>query len=202
MTEKTTDLEVPKGDAWTREVKQKFVEDFFSRETVSPPELEGFLYLKSDGRKSWKKHYFVLRPSGLYYAPKGKKTTSKDLQCLMNLHSNQVYAGINWHKKYKAPTEYCISIKLTQLQIKRSQYIKYICAEDEPTFRKWIVALRIAKNGAALYENYLKACDARRATSLSRATSSLLQEPQCSTSASSSQHDLRIQNKVCIRLIL
>ncbi|KHJ95335.1 hypothetical protein OESDEN_04718 [Oesophagostomum dentatum] len=73
VTEKTADLEVPPGDNWTREVKTQFVQDFFTRETVSPPELEGFLYLKSDGRKSWKKHYFVLRPSGLYYAPKGKK---------------------------------------------------------------------------------------------------------------------------------
>ncbi|KAK5970592.1 Ras association (RalGDS/AF-6) and pleckstrin domains 1b [Trichostrongylus colubriformis] len=144
VTEKTADLEVPPGNNWTREVKAQFVQEFFTRETVSPPELEGFLYLKSDGRKSWKKHFFVLRPSGLYYAPKGKKS-SKDLQCLMNLHSNQVYTGINWAKKYKAPTDWCIAIKLTQLQMKRSQYIKYICADDEATFRKWLVGLRIAK---------------------------------------------------------
>lgn len=161
VTEKTADLEVPAGDNWTREVKTQFVQEFFSRETVSPPELEGFLYLKSDGRKSWKKHFFVLRPSGLYYAPKGKKS-SKDLQCLMNLHSNQVYAGINWAKKYKAPTDWCIAIKLTQLQMKRSQYIKYICADDESTFRRWLVGLRIAKNGAALMSNYVRACERRR----------------------------------------
>ncbi|XGW14842.1 hypothetical protein V3C99_000819 [Haemonchus contortus] len=161
VTEKTADLEVPPGDNWTREVKTQFVQDFFTRETVSPPELEGFLYLKSDGRKSWKKHFFVLRPSGLYYAPKGKKS-SKDLQCLMNLHSNQVYTGIGWAKKYKAPTDWCIAIKLTQLQMKRSQYIKYICADDESTFRRWLVGLRIAKNGVNLMSNYARACERRR----------------------------------------
>ncbi|PIO71011.1 PH domain protein [Teladorsagia circumcincta] len=170
VTEKTADLEVPAGDNWTREVKTQFVQEFFSRETVSPPELEGFLYLKSDGRKSWKKHFFVLRPSGLYYAPKGKKSL-KDLQCLMNLHSNQVYTGINWAKKYKAPTDWCIAIKLTQLQMKRSQYIKYICADDESTFRRWLVGLRIAKNGVNLMSNYARACERRR--------EALSQQPVC-----------------------
>lgn len=161
VTQKTVDLEVPAGNNWTREVKTQFVQDFFSRETVCPPELEGFLYLKSDGRKSWKKHFFVLRPSGLYYAPKGKKS-SKDLQCLMNLHSNQVYTGVGWAKKYKSPTDWCIAIKLTQLQMKRSQYIKYICADDEASYRRWLVGLRIAKNGADLMTNYAKACERRR----------------------------------------
>ncbi|KJH49848.1 PH domain protein [Dictyocaulus viviparus] len=162
VTEKTVDLEVPAGSNWTREVKTQFVQDFFSRETLSPPELEGFLYLKSDGRKSWKKHFFVLRPSGLYYAPSKGKKLSKDLQCLMNLHSNQVYTGVNWMKKYKAPTKWCIAIKLTQLQMKRSQYIKYICADDEMSYRRWLVGLRIAKNGVNLMTNYLQACERRR----------------------------------------
>ncbi|CAI4222274.1 unnamed protein product [Auanema sp. JU1783] len=210
VTDKTTDLEVPQGTTWTREVKQQFVEEFFNRDTVVPPEMDGFLYLKADGRKSWKKYYFVLRPSGLYYAPKGKKAvSSKDLQCLMNLHSNQVYSGINWSKKYKSPTDYCISIKLTQLQVKRSQYIKYICCDDEPTFRKWIVALRIAKNGSSLYNNYQAACELRRNalnaaplrnSVLSRVDSASVHDNlsvntghhQQPGSCSSSQHDLRL----------
>ncbi|KAM4630446.1 growth factor receptor-bound protein 10-like, partial [Polymixia lowei] len=37
----------------------------------SCPEVQGYLYVKEPGRKSWKKLYMFLRRSGLYYSTKG-----------------------------------------------------------------------------------------------------------------------------------
>ena len=48
------------------------LQEFFSGSASKVPEVDGVLYLKSDGKKAWKKFYFVLRASGLYYNPKGK----------------------------------------------------------------------------------------------------------------------------------
>ena len=72
------------------------VEEYFSSTGVGAPQVEGFLWLKAEAKKAWKRFYFVLRTSGLYYAPKGKKT-SRDLVCLAGFDVNQVYFGVKWH---------------------------------------------------------------------------------------------------------
>jgi hypothetical protein len=56
--------------------------------------VEGFIWLKTENKKAWKRYAFVLRSSGLYYAPKGggrkgSLTSSKDLACLCTFDVNQ-----------------------------------------------------------------------------------------------------------------
>nr|CAD7440010.1 unnamed protein product [Timema bartmani] len=131
------------------------LEEFFSSTGVGVPEVEGLLYLKADSKKGWKKHHFILRASGLYYWPKDKVKSSRDLVCLATFDVNQVYYGVGWKKKYKAPTDFCFAIKHPRLQQPKStKYIKFLCAEDEATLQRWMVGIRLAKYGRQMMDNY------------------------------------------------
>ncbi|XP_053980982.1 amyloid beta A4 precursor protein-binding family B member 1-interacting protein isoform X1 [Hylaeus anthracinus] len=131
------------------------LEEFFSSSNVGVPEVEGPLYLKSDGKKGWKRYHFILRASGLYYWPKEKARTARDLVCLATFDVNQIYYGVGWKKKYKAPTDFCFAVKHPRLQQPKStKYIKFLCAEDNASLERWMVGIRIAKYGRQLMENY------------------------------------------------
>jgi len=142
-----------KDDSMEEHSRQELLEEYFSSSGVGAPEVEGVIWLKADSKKSWKKFYFVLRTSGLYYAPKGKKT-SKDLVCLTTFDVNHVYYGVGWKGKYKAPTEYCFGIKHPQIQTKNPKYIKYLCVDTQKELHQWVTGIRIAKNGRNLFDNY------------------------------------------------
>lgn len=133
--------------------RAELVEEYFSSTGVGAPEVEGFLWLKAEAKKAWKRFYFVLRTSGLYYAPKGKKT-SRDLVCLAGFDVNQVYFGVKWHPKFKAPSRHCFAIKHPQIQAKNPKYIRYLCSDTEIELNKWVTGIRLAKYGRTLYENY------------------------------------------------
>lgn len=83
---------------------------------------------------------------GLYYSPKDKVKTLKELVCLATFENNEVYLGLNWKKKYKSPTDYCFAIKHPKLQQPKSvKFIKFLCADDQRSLERWITAMRIAK---------------------------------------------------------
>ncbi|NWV84147.1 AB1IP protein, partial [Dasyornis broadbenti] len=133
--------------------KEALLEESFCGTSVIVPELEGALYLKEDGKKSWKRRYFLLRASGIYYVPKGKTKTSRDLACFLQFENVNVYYGYQHKVKYKAPTDHCFVLKHPQIQ-KESQYIKYLCCDDKATLHQWVTGIRIAKYGKTLYDNY------------------------------------------------
>lgn len=68
-----------------------FFQMFLSSSTY--PEIHGYLHAKEQGKKSWKKLYFLLRRSGLYFSTKGtskvrgkKKTESKNCEVRGNMY--------------------------------------------------------------------------------------------------------------------
>ncbi|NXW45683.1 AB1IP protein, partial [Nyctiprogne leucopyga] len=133
--------------------KEALLEESFCGASVIVPDLEGALYLKEDGKKSWKRRYFLLRASGIYYVPKGKTKTSRDLACFIQFENVNIYYGSQHKVKYKAPTDFCFVLKHPQIQ-KESQYIKYLCCDDQATLHQWVTGIRIAKYGKRLYDNY------------------------------------------------
>lgn len=133
--------------------KEILIKENFCGTSTIVPDLEGVLHLKEDGKKSWKQRLFQLRASGIYYVPKGKTKSSRDLVCFVQFDNVNVYYGQDYKSKYKAPTDFCFVLKHPQIQ-KESQYIKYLCCDDERTMKLWVTGIRIAKYGAALYENY------------------------------------------------
>ena len=66
----------------------------------------------------------------------------------------QVYFGVKWHPKFKAPSRHCFAIKHPQIQAKNPKYIRYLCSDTEIELNKWVTGIRLAKYGRTLYENY------------------------------------------------
>lgn len=80
-------------------------QESFCGTSIIVPELEGALYLKEDGKKSWKRRYFLLRASGIYYVPKGKTKVRKKKKALRNIsnkafHENETKEILSWQVKY------------------------------------------------------------------------------------------------------
>uniref|UniRef100_A0A7N6ABR9 Growth factor receptor bound protein 14 n=1 Tax=Anabas testudineus TaxID=64144 RepID=A0A7N6ABR9_ANATE len=128
------------------------------------PEIHGHLHAKEQSRKSWKKFYFILRRSGLYFSNKGTSKEPRHLQFIADFSDSDVYYTVLSSKKlHGAPTDYGFCVKSAKCSTPRD--LKLLCADDEQTRTCWITAMRLLKvgllftNSQSISENSLVAMD-------------------------------------------
>uniref|UniRef100_A0A2K5UYB4 Growth factor receptor-bound protein 14 n=4 Tax=Boreoeutheria TaxID=1437010 RepID=A0A2K5UYB4_MACFA len=117
------------------------------------PEIHGFLHAKEQGKKSWKKIYFFLRRSGLYFSTKGTSKEPRHLQFFSEFGNSDIYVSLAGKKKHGAPTNYGFCFKPNKAGGPR--VLKMLCAEEEQSRTCWVTAIRLLKYGMQLYQNYM-----------------------------------------------
>uniref|UniRef100_A0A182LSU6 PH domain-containing protein n=1 Tax=Anopheles culicifacies TaxID=139723 RepID=A0A182LSU6_9DIPT len=183
------------GSEHDEHTRTMLLDEFFN--SGSQIALEGPLYMKNDAKKGWKKYHFVLRASGLHYYPKEKTRSAKDLLCLALFAGHEVYRGLGWKKKHKAPTDYTFALRCPKVPpgVKGIRSVKMLCAEDASTLENWITAIRVMKYGKKLLDNHRTLLDdlareeldklsSARSSSIGSIVSSV--PSQCSTGSSNS----------------
>lgn len=117
------------------------------------PEIQGYLHMKESGRKVWKRFFFFLRRSGLYYSAKGTSKDPRHLQYFADVNESNAYCLTQGKKLYSAPTEFGFCLKPHKMR-SGTKGLKILCSEDEPSRTCWLTAIRLFKYGAQLYKNY------------------------------------------------
>ncbi|XP_028446656.1 growth factor receptor-bound protein 14 isoform X2 [Perca flavescens] len=130
----------------------QLIQTFLNSSTC--PEIHGHLHAKEQSRKSWKKFYFVLRRSGLYFSNKGTSKEPRHLQFIADFSDSDVYTVLSAKKLHGAPTDYGFCVKPTKCSSARD--LKLLCADDEQTRTCWITAMRLLKYGMELYQNFIQ----------------------------------------------
>ncbi|KAM9484277.1 growth factor receptor-bound protein 14-like isoform 5-T7 [Salvelinus alpinus] len=130
----------------------QLIQTFLNSSTC--PEIHGHLHAKEQGRKSWKKFYFVLRRSGLYFSNKGTSKEPRHLQFIAEFSDGDVYTLLSARKIHGAPTDYGFCVKSTKRGSPRD--LKLLCADDEQTRTCWVTAMRLFKYGMQLYQNFIQ----------------------------------------------
>uniref|UniRef100_A0A8D3BVT8 Growth factor receptor-bound protein 10-like n=1 Tax=Scophthalmus maximus TaxID=52904 RepID=A0A8D3BVT8_SCOMX len=142
--------------AWCQETNRtippsQLLQNFLA--TSSCPEIQGYLYVKEVGRKSWKKVYMFLRRSGLYCSTKGSSKEPRHLQLLADLEESNIFTVITGKKQHGAPTDFGFCIKPNKGRGELKD-LRILCAEEEQARTCWMTAFRLFKYGIVLYQNY------------------------------------------------
>ncbi|XP_069814620.1 growth factor receptor-bound protein 10 [Dendropsophus ebraccatus] len=131
--------------------KSELLQNFLNANSC--PEIQGSLYVKEVGKKSWKKLFVCLRRSGLYCSTKGTSKEPRHLQGISDLEDSNIYSLISCKKLYNSPTDFGFCVKPNRV-LTDVKELRLLCAEDEQTRTCWMTAFRLLKYGMLLYQSY------------------------------------------------
>lgn len=112
--------------------------------------IEGPLWYKLAGKKSWRKETFSLRDGRLYYFSR-KKSLNSTLNLFLSLKSHDLYRGLGWRRRWMAPTLHGFALKVPENQ---GSEIKYFCCPTAETLEQWMTGIRISLRGGKLWKNF------------------------------------------------
>jgi len=147
------------GAACRSTSRSALLSEFFIHSTGSVLTVKGPLWLKLEGKKAWKKQMFILTSSGIYSAPKERKSFSKFVTppvCLVPFeagHACCCYLGVGWKAKYKSPTDFCFAISKERCTIQGGSLV-YFCTETEDSLREWLTGVRLVQDRERLWSNF------------------------------------------------
>uniref|UniRef100_UPI00398EADAE growth factor receptor-bound protein 7-like isoform X2 n=1 Tax=Pristiophorus japonicus TaxID=55135 RepID=UPI00398EADAE len=118
------------------------------------PEIQGFLHINDNGKRTWRRLYFFLRRSGFYYSTKGTSKEPRHLQYFADVNETNIYT-VTSRKMYNAPTDFGFCIKVSRLGLGHGRKdLGLLCSEDEQSRTCWMTAFRLFKLGTQLCLNY------------------------------------------------
>ena len=146
------------GSARTERAKLILLQEYFSN-TTRVPDIKGYLHEREGTSKKWKKRFFMLRASGVYYSVKGESEAPADLRCYANFETHDAYISLDGEPgaapRTKAPAPFVLVFKpRTRRQSVEPSQLKAVCCLDEQTLNVWHAGVRLARHGSKLKENY------------------------------------------------
>ncbi|XP_069700434.1 growth factor receptor-bound protein 14-like isoform X2 [Periplaneta americana] len=124
------------------------------------PEVGSHVWVREANKQVWSKVFLLLRDATLYVSHKVqvvskllKKTSNKtgdvsELQALARLSECNVYAALNARNQFRAPTEFGLCLAGGRAAL------TCLACESERSRNCWLTAMRLAKYGKQLRENY------------------------------------------------
>ncbi|KDR11446.1 Growth factor receptor-bound protein 10, partial [Zootermopsis nevadensis] len=110
------------------------------------PVISSHVWLREANKQVWSKVFLLLRDAILHISH--KVGDASDLQVLVRLSDCNVYVPLNARKQFRAPTEFGLCLTGER------EALHCLACESERVRTCWLTAMRLAKYGKQLRENY------------------------------------------------